>query len=266
MNKLLIALLILLPLSNQLQAAEPEPAAPPQTWRAGGRMLPARPHRPRLPPQTWAAQSKIMGEQFATNLLDSETYALENSWRYWATDYFERFILASARPYLRQWQEAWSKADRIELHSLSEVRDDKLPRLREYYTLVGTAVITDPAELAQLEALLPVLIAEGDNSYQIRAGCFQPHHGLSILVGKQQHDIVICFTCENAAVYSETLPRGEQQIQYSNEEQHKMVDQILAKHKVRSSVIYEAEQLELRRWRQELIERLIEENKKYNSK
>ncbi|QDU83377.1 hypothetical protein Pla163_04760 [Planctomycetes bacterium Pla163] len=68
------------------------------------------------------------------------------------------------------------------------------------YRILGSADVDDPSRRDLLVRLVERGIEDSDGRV---AACFNPRHGLSIVVDGQVTDLVICFECHSMSVYED---------------------------------------------------------------
>ena len=66
------------------------------------------------------------------------------------------------------------------------------------FTILGRAEITDEKDKVALVKGFAKGISENTNTF---AGCFNPRHGLRLVVGTNTYDFVICFHCLSVMTY-----------------------------------------------------------------
>jgi hypothetical protein len=95
---------------------------------------------------------------------------------------------------------ALAKADSWELYSLDpEQRKDPPKATFHDWRVLGKTTIKD----ADTRKRLLVALEKGakDNDGTV-AGCFNPRHGIRVKSGDKTIDLVICFECYSAAIYT----------------------------------------------------------------
>jgi len=106
---------------------------------------------------------------------------------------------------------ALEKPDQFILYSLNpdsrHAPDDKQSEDNFHgYLVLGETSIDDRAEQKKLVDALQRGIAESDGTV---AGCFNPRHGIRVVVGDKIYDLVICFECLSALVYEDGTRRQQ---------------------------------------------------------
>jgi hypothetical protein len=92
--------------------------------------------------------------------------------------------------------------DQMTLYSIDPGRlkpEDKNASVEKFYRwkVLGKLEISDAAERAEIFSAVKNGITEGG----MRASCFDPRHGLRVVMNNQTTDYVICFACSVVAIH-----------------------------------------------------------------
>jgi hypothetical protein len=102
-------------------------------------------------------------------------------------------------------KELLSTTDRVEVLSLdpgphaTRYNDPKAKQLFQGWPVLGSTGVTDAAARKTLAAML--VKAAADSKEFERALCFEPRHGIRVVVERRKVDWVICFRCSTIKAY-----------------------------------------------------------------
>jgi len=95
---------------------------------------------------------------------------------------------------------ALEKADSWELYSLDPEQRKDPPKVAFHdWRVLGKTTVQDADARKRLLAALEKGAKENDGTV---AGCFNPRHGIRVKSGDKTIDLVICFECYSAAIYT----------------------------------------------------------------
>jgi len=85
----------------------------------------------------------------------------------------------------------------------------------------------------KLEGVIMALDRAGQTSSGLVAGCFNPRHGIRVVVGGETYDLLICYQCMAAILYREGKDVGYIRLAGPNAPSPAVLNTILAKARVR---------------------------------